>query len=154
MRYKAKGILGALGKTNTGKEQVAIELEITDGERKGDTLTWYGFFTEAAIDRTLESLRHLGWEGDDLSNLSGIDRNEVSIVVEDEEFNGVVREKVKWINGGGIAMKETLDDGAAKALAAKLRGHVIKHRQGMKQPQKGAAPTAPHPADSDEPLPF
>lgn len=152
MKFKARGIQAALGKTSNGNPQVAVELEITEGERQGDTLTWYGYFTDKTEERTIQSLRLLGWEGDDLSSLIGIDQNEVTIVVEEEEYDGQVREKVKWINGGGLAMKETMDDGAAKAFAAKMRGKVLAVSKAMPRakPANGQKPPAQKPPSEDD----
>lgn len=133
-RYKARGVEAALGFTGTGKEQVAILLEITEGEHAGDRITWYGFFTEKTTERTFESLRALGWSGDDLADLASTSANEVSIVVEHEEDNeGTPRARVRWINGGGgIAMRDTMDAGAAKAFAARMKGQAIASRQRAK----------------------
>lgn len=124
--YKARGVSGALGMTGTGKEQVAIELEILEGEPKGQRVTWHGYFTDATFDRTIESLRLLGWQGTDLSDLSGVGLNEVSIVIEHEQYDGKTRARVQWINAvGGIALKERLDPGQAAAFAARMKGKIL-----------------------------
>jgi hypothetical protein len=126
-RYKARGVMAALGYTSAGKEQVAVLLKTAEG----DEITWYGYFTEKTTERTLESLRALGWESDDIWDLSSIDKNEVTIVVEHEaDQDGELRAKVRWINSGGaLAMKETMSDADARAFGAKIKGAVIAHRQ-------------------------
>lgn len=130
-RHKARGIEAALGLTSKGSEQVAVLLEVTAGEHAGETITWYGYFTDKTYERTLESLRYLGWSTDDLADLAGIDQNEVSIQVEHEEDeSGKLHARVRWVNrAGGLAMKETMDDAAARAFAARMRGAAVASRQ-------------------------
>lgn len=157
--HKARGVEGALGMTGTGKEQVAVLLEILEGEHMGEQITWYGYFTEKTVDRTMQSLRYLGWETDDLSDLAGIGSNEVRVVIEHEEDQqGEMRARVKWINGGGgIGLKDKMDDNAARAFAARMKGAAIASRSA--QPRNGGKSGSgnrfdgpPPPDDSD--LPF
>ena len=49
-RYKAKKVGGDFGYTNGGKEQVAVAFQLSD---TGDSLTWYGYFTEKTEENTL-----------------------------------------------------------------------------------------------------
>lgn len=129
-RFRARGVTAALGTSSNGNPQIGVELTILDGEYQGASITWYGSFTDAATPYTLEALDNLGWTGDDLSNLTGIDRNEVSIVVDEEEYEGEVRDKVKYINKpGGLAMKNAMSEGQQKAFAASMKGAVLAHRQ-------------------------
>src|SRR5579862_677136 len=102
--YRARAIEWALGKTDKGNRQVAVRFQTFDDEdRPGEAITWYGYFTEKTAERTLESLQHCGWTGDDITDLSGIERNEVQLVVENEEYEGKVHARVAWVNlpGGG-----------------------------------------------------
>src|SRR3954466_6748613 len=109
--YRARAVEGALGFTSKGTEQIAVQFTVVEGEQKGHYITWYGYFSEKTLERTLESLEYCGWEGDDVSDLIGLDKNEVTIVVEHEQDEeGQVRARVRWINsGGGIAMKERMN---------------------------------------------
>jgi hypothetical protein len=89
--YLARARNWTLGISSTNKEQIAVELVLPAGSPDGEALPWYGYFTDSTFERTIESLRYLGWEGTDLSDgLPGLDKNEVSIVVEDEEYEGKV----------------------------------------------------------------
>ena len=129
-RFKARACSWGLGYTSTGKEQVAVELKLTEEVFTGERITWYGYFTEGTQERTFESLRALGWEGDDLSNLTGLDKNEVSIVVQGEEYQGRTSLKVKFINPlGGLALKETMTPDQAKAFARRMKGWAVASRQ-------------------------
>ncbi len=166
--YRARGVTAALGLTSKGSEQVAVELTFVDGEYQGQSATWYGYFTDKTTDRTLDSLRNLGWEGDDLADLSGIDKNEVAIVIDDEQDDhGNVRSRVRWINrAGGLALKERMNPAQLQDFAARMRGKVLAHKQGggqqrqasagnggqRKPPNRSSGYEAPPPNDDDIPF--
>jgi hypothetical protein len=138
--YKARGIAAQLGFTEGGKEQVAVQLEILDENYHGETISWYGYFTEKTADRTLESLRLLGWASDDLFDLSGIGSTEIRAILEEEDYNGKMILKVKWINGpGGLALKAPMSDAQARDFSQRMKGLVLSNKQ-----RAGSAPkTAP-----------
>lgn len=142
----------AYGRTSQGHTQIAVAFAILDGEHAGRTLTWFGHFTEKTVDRTLDSLRHCGWDGDDPSDLTGLDRNEVQLVIDDEEYNGQTRTKIQFVNRlGGLALKDQLSPDEVRAFAARLRGRAVAHKQ-----KYGGQPAAPktssragYPGDND-----
>jgi hypothetical protein len=131
-RYLARAVDAQLGFTQTNKEQVAVQFEIQEGEHQGKCLTWYGFFTEKTEKITLKALRTCGWQGDDITDLSGVTSNEVSLVVENEvDRENKTRPRIRWVNdvnGGGLGIKRGLDAGQAAALADRLRGRSIETR--------------------------
>lgn len=95
-----------LGKSSTGKEEISVLFEIVeDGTNKGKRITWYGYFTEGTIDRTLESCENAGWDGNS-PDFQGIGSKECVIVIEDEEYQGKINAKVKWVNAGGRGLKK------------------------------------------------
>lgn len=103
------------------KPQVAVLLEFTNGPWKGTTLTWYGFFTDKTKQATIRALRSLGWQGDDLSDLSTV-RGEAPCTIQMEtDLEGVTRPRVRFIGGGVIAMKNTMNDEQKKAFAASMK---------------------------------
>lgn len=124
-KYKARGVNAELGFAETGTEQVCVTLSITGEEFPGETLHWYGFFTEATARKTLEQLKTLGFKGD-WSTFDGISDNEVSVVLVDEpDKNGVLRTRVKWINSlGGSGIKNAMDEQQRRTFAAKMNGLV------------------------------
>lgn len=133
------------GETSTGKEQAAIEFElIGDHADSGQSITAFLFFTEKTLSRTVESLRHLGWTGDDLSELPALAADgklgqEVEIVVDHEEYEGKVSAKVKWINrpgGGSIKLEKPLDDAGLRTFAARMKASI----RSAKPPQRSALP--------------
>lgn len=171
-KYKAKGVEGQLTESkNKGTPGVQVILTITeDGEHAGDHLRWDGWLTDATAQRTLESLRYLGWETDDLGDLAGITTNEVQIVVEHEwnEEKQKSYPRVKWINrlGGGAKLNDEakLDGVAAKALSQRFaemaRGTRVAagskpaaRPQGAQRPAASKRPPAEDNFDEDS-IPF
>lgn len=144
--YRARATEGALGETQTGKEQVAVRFSLLDFEPQ--TITWYGYFTEKTTESTFRALRTAGWRGQDLADLSDLSREdapEVHLVVEHEtDQQGTPRAKVRWVNGtGGMGLKAALPADKAKAFAARMRGALA----AFDQAEPGAAPTpSPRPA--------
>jgi hypothetical protein len=129
-RYRAKAIGHKLGKASTGNEQVLVNFEVTDGEHKGRIVYWYGTFTEASIERTLESLEHAGWDGVSLSQMSGLGDREVELVMENElGQDGQNRLRVRWVNKMGGAMKVELDRGGVMALEERIKGAMLARKQ-------------------------
>jgi hypothetical protein len=111
--------------TSTGKEQVAIKFELSD--YPGVFRTWYGYFTEATWERTLEALRICGWKGDDLTDLTGISDNAVSLVLLTEEYKGEFNQKVKFVNApnsAGVGMKNKLAGDGLKSFAASMKAKI------------------------------
>lgn len=142
--YRARAVAGQLGETSTGKEQVAVEFELMDSEGViGPRITWFGYFTEKTTESTFRALRTCGWMGDDLSNLQGIETNEVSLVIQNETWEGKTRPKVQWVNapgGNGMGLKAPLAPDRAKSFAAKMRAAV---RAFDVQTGNGKRPPAP-----------
>ena len=151
--YRARALSGALGYAGNGTEQVGIDFQIIEGPSEGQHITWYGFFTDKTTDRTIESLRICGWEGDDLFDLTGIEKNEVDLVIEAEDYADKktgelkTRSRVRWINRpSGLQMRDAMDSTQAREFAAKMRGRVVALRGA------GQAP-APAPARKSAPAP-
>jgi hypothetical protein len=136
------GDLGENAETSTGKEQVAVLFDFLDVP--GKTLTWYGYWTEATWERTIETLRTCGWTGneiDDLSELSG-ETPEVFVVLDHEpDQNGAMRERIKWVNKtNGLAMKKALDPARAKEFAARAKAQILMFDQTHGTKPKAAVP--------------
>ena len=140
-RYAARAVQAVLGRTKGGAPQVAVEFKLENGQ----TRTWYGYFTEGTRDRTIESLRICGWRGTDLDDLSGVDTNDVSLVIETEEWEGKKIQKIQWVNKlGGIALVERMGEGEARAFAASMKGAILAFDQeaGTNRDVKRSAPPA------------
>ncbi len=114
---------GLSGEDMSKDPQFAIAFEILEGSDTGKTITWYGTFaSDAAFEYTMKAIRRCGWTGSDLNNVE-LAETPVSILIEEEEYNGKVRTKVKAIGNGGGGVK-TMDPNAAKSFAAKMAGRI------------------------------
>ncbi len=156
--FRARGVSGGLGLTAGQKEQVVVDFVLlNDDNTEGTHIAWYGYFTEKTMDRTIESLRICGWTGDDLTNLAGIDANEVELVIGQEPYDGKMYTKVRWVNrpGGGVSIKAPLPPDAAKSFAARMRGQILAHDKKAGLPKVRtpvASPNPPPHSDADAPI--
>ena len=147
--HRVRPVDAVLGMTSTGKEQIGVMFEHLETFER---ITWYGYFTDATFERTIESLRYLGWTGNDLSEWNGGlpegCANEVDIVVEDEQDqrDGTLRRKVRWINsGGGVSVKDRLSDDQARSFGARMKQKIAAAQAaaGVKPAAKPATRPAP-----------
>ncbi|WP_163869629.1 hypothetical protein [Myxococcus eversor] len=153
-KYRARGVQGALGVAGTGAEQVAVEFQLlgNDGSEHyvGQSITWFGFFGDASLEHTIKGLRACGWQGDDVSDLTGVDTYEVILVIENETYRNETRPKVKWVNsmGSGVALKQQMEPTQARTFAQQMRRRILALEQGT-GPRSTPAPqqqrgTQPH----------
>lgn len=167
--YPARATEVMLGISRTkGTPFVGVIFRVADGPYAGQTVKWDGWLTERTAKRTIESLQHCGWTGDDISvfasgALNGIDKNEVSLVVEMEDYQGTDEAKrgkkypkVQWVNraGGGSRFGGTaMNVAQAAAFGAKFRAVALELKQ---QNGNGAArpPAPPAPEVDADDLPF
>jgi len=125
---------------------MAVLFEITEGPLAGQRITWYGYFTDATIERTLESLEHAGWDGEsELSAPKGLGSKTCSIVVQHEEYDGKMRAKVAWVNGSaGLALKQALSKEEALSFDKRMKATLAERRMKRAQ-QTPAASSKPDP---------
>lgn len=155
--YKARAtsaLLAQVGAKKTPAMQVVFQIE-TEGPHHGETIRWDGWLTtDKSQERTIESLQHCGWTGDDLSTfakegapLQGLDLNDVEIVVimepsQDDPTKSYPR--VNWVNkpggGRGLNVENAMPAAEALAFAEKMKGLVLKTRA------KNPAPAVAAPA--------
>ena len=151
-KYKAKACgQVVLGKSaDKGTPFIECYFRILDGDNKGGEVRWTSFFTDKSSARTIESLQHAGWEGDDISEfldgeLHGLDKNEVQIVVELEDYekDGEKRTapRVQWVNklGGYLNVQNAMSKEEASSFGESMKGLVLKMKQ--KAVAKGGDPT-------------
>ena len=141
-----------LGESRNGKEQLVLKFQIIDENDPdyGETINAYRYFTGGAAEWTIKDMRTCGWTGYDMFSLTADDfPNDVEIVVENEEYNGKVYTKVRWINpiGGrpGIQGVTPLDDQRRRAFADRMKALA------MKVGPAGAPATAPGGAPAGQP---
>jgi hypothetical protein len=145
--YRGRAVDGGLGKAGNGNEQVAISFELLgDGPEKGLHVTWYGSFSEKAEEITFKALRACGFTGIDLTVIdnfatSGLNANEVELVIEQEEYNGKTQTKVKWVNATrGLALKTRLEPAEASSFAARMKAKLLAFDQANGAPKNNGAP--------------
>lgn len=156
--YKAKAIGGMYGTSKQkGTPFVRVSFAVTEGDYAGHSVGWDGYFTPNTEARTLDSLRYCGcnFPNDDLSNLAGIEKNEVSIVIEHERWNDEktgeekARARVAWVNSpGGIPDDQQMDANQLAAFAARMKGSVMRVKQKpgiVASSPNGGTPRAPAP---------
>lgn len=132
-----------LGFTDRGKEQVAVEFEILEGPHTGERRTWYGYFTEATQQRTLEALRFCGWDNDDIFELlPSVTRNKVQLTIEHDEYQDKVRDKIAWVNRlGGLAIKNPMSDQQKRQFSARMKMAAKGVPKNLADPSPDTRPT-------------
>ena len=179
--YRAIAIATTLGLSNQkGTKYVAVNFEIVDDDQyNGETPhAWMGYFTDKTEARTIESLQHMGYQGDDLTEFANLDRagcasllpNTVEIVCEPESYtddqgNERTVLKVQWVNrvgGGRFKAEKPLEGSELKAFAAQMKS-AFRNARGPRQSSKpanggggGYRSGSPHPnaPGSDDDIPF
>lgn len=118
-----------LGESSKGTKQVSIQARIvSECEHKGQVRTWYGYFTDSALESTLEQLLNAGFVGDDLSQFPFQKPDKPfagAIVHETDERDGKggkVRDRLRFINraGGGKVMEGKYNAEKRKVFSASL----------------------------------
>ncbi len=153
-RWRARAMNAELGYTQAGSEQAVVNFSLS-GEQDADVdhrmVTWWGSFKDKAKPHTIKALLTCGWDGEDFAEFTGIDTNEVELVIIHEpDLKGQDRHRVRFVNAigaGGAAVRNPLTDDQKRAFAAKMRGEVMAMKQGAAVPQPTAAPASkPAPA--------
>ncbi len=152
-RVDGECVLGESAKKGT--PFIEFNLRLSEGDNKGGYVRYTGYFSENTNERTIQSLQICGWAGDDIGEfadgkLHGLDANEVSIVVELEEYE-VIKDgvatgekrtspRVAWINrsGGFLNTAAKMDPGKAARFGETMRGIVLKAKE--KNPVTAAKP--------------
>lgn len=122
-KYRARARQWAWGISSKDNEQLAILFEFLD--YPGVTMTAYRSFTDEAFDYSIAALRTCGWQGDDFEDLTGLDANEVQLVLENDTYEGKTELKIKYINStGGIALKKAMEPASLKTFAQRMKGRI------------------------------
>lgn len=152
--HKARACTAEFGTSKTKATFcVEVDFQITDGPNAGEHITWTGYFTDAATQRTLESLRYCGCQfpGGDLMNLEGISDIEIMLVVEHEDYQATsgetkTRAKAQWVNKAGGGFFATKLEGNARAdFARRMKGELLAVMQANPLPKPAARPAAAPP---------
>lgn len=136
---------------NSGNEEVRALCEILEeGEFKGQARTWYGYFTEATAERTIESLRHMGWKGDDITAIKLEPGVEFQIVIKHEESlkePGKMRDRIAFINRlASVYVGQPMSDTKKADFAKRMKGLVLATKSGERSSPNGGPKSAGDPA--------
>lgn len=158
------GWFGEAGENATPYIRIPVRvLEQRDGkdDQLNRTITWQGWLSEAAFDRTIKSLCEAfdDWDGDLESLQSGgysFAGKECQIVAESETYNGETRVKAKWLNpvgGGGKPMDAEKVSSLIGRLGRKAKAiaKTVRDEAGTSAPRKSSGPLPP-PEDDDIPF--
>lgn len=109
------------GRASTGTEQIGMLFEMTDGEHKGRTFTWYGSLgSEASVALVRGVLEACGWDGKSWTKLGPLDKAVVLEFKEDADDDGNPYTYLAYVNRIGVAMKDELDVKERARLLANL----------------------------------
>ena len=169
-KYKARAAAYAdFGTSDKGSDFVRVTFTLSEGQaHAGEQIGWSGFFTDKTQERTIQSLRYCGctFPGGDITNIEGIDRNEVQLLIEHEDYedrNGEMKTgaRVAWVNSlvGGIKEEQRMSETQRRSFAARMKGLVVASAGASKgatpnrppAPRSGPAPTAPSGRRSPDP---
>jgi hypothetical protein len=141
-------IYGWLGESKSGTRFVRVPVTITEaGAQNGKTINWYGYLTEKTQDRTIEALEHCFGQNWDWEKINW-EGTEVSVVVEQDDYNGKTSFKAKWLNNPNVARsdKDPVQTEAEKAEAKAKAAEIAKELAASMPRRTGspvAAPTKP-----------
>ena len=131
--YKATPFDWGVGVTPTkGTEQIWVTMAVQgvnqEGEACGENITWFGYLTEKAKDRALETIYKLGFDGNFEGLCLGHDSHaldfdqEVIVTVEIEDG----KNKIQWINAIGESHGiKRLDKTEAMSIINKFKGDIL-----------------------------
>lgn len=145
--------------TRGGYEVVVVMFELRGGTRDGQSHQWTGFFGDAnSIARTLDSLRHCGWTGETLGDMTGMGDAEVNVVIETKEHNGKTYEEIKWVNRPPrLFLKSPMNQDALKRFSENMARLTADNKRAYGAPPESVAkpaqnaPVATPPAGEPEP---
>jgi hypothetical protein len=137
------------GSSDNNNEYLLVKFRVEPG---GEIVYWRGFFTEKTWRRTVESLKHCGWDGQELASLddmtaqNGMGTSSVELVLDEEEYEGEMRTQVRWVNkigGQPLKVKAPLEGEAKRRFLARMQARI----------SASSPPTAPKPAGKKQPPP-
>jgi hypothetical protein len=149
VKKPGNGWFGEQGKNNT--PFLRIPCFVTDdGDQEGKEITWKGWLTQAAFDRTILTLCKVfpRWDGDfealqnDTFSFAGFD---CEIVAESKTYNNEKRVEATWLNAVGGGGGKLMDAGKVASLISKLgrKAKAIAKQAGSQVPAASRASSSP-----------
>ena len=124
---------------------------------------WYGFFTDETFRRTCESLRAMGFQGNDFMTLDNQELNQiVRVKVEHNHWNGKTSLRVAFVNapgGGTVKLNNAMSVDEKRKFAAKMKASMASTKESYgprlspaETPASAPVETNPVPFDDDSPF--
>lgn len=136
-----------ISESKSKQPQAFIKFKVNKGEGEGfANLTWFGGLSEkvpkdkdnAPAHYTVKTLLDCGFSGQEVEDLaqgiaSGVipHGKEMALEIEDNEYEGVTRSRIKWVNviGARGPKKMSKDELAGKTNTSALRAMLLKEKQ-------------------------
>lgn len=117
-----------IGKTKDGNPQVGLLMIFTDGPYKGMGMTFYGHFTDKTDANTIRALRTLGWQGDDLRDLSSVIGGEAPCTIQTKAAYGDrgPSSEIRFIGAPSVGIKEVMPDNELDGFALRMKALASK----------------------------
>ncbi len=113
---RSDGSWAQYGRSSNGTLELIVDLDIQMEEEQVRRSTIL-YFSQNSRDFSTDRLKALGWKGESISDLDGLDANEVDIEVTVEEFEGRTRNKYTILTGGRLQSRNPME---AEAFAAEF----------------------------------
>lgn len=148
------------GRSKEGTKHVLIYFELLDGPNAGTHLPWFGYFTKNSYERTLKSLRLIGWKGNDVADAASQPLNQkvsVSVGHNENPNNGRTYARIDWVNrlgSGTIKMGDPMSAADVRSFSASLRSKTPPEEDGERVERSVGDPCVSDPGDPCDDLPF
>lgn len=136
---------------------ICLSLEVTgDDVDAGKTISWNGWLSDKAFDKTIDRLIEVFGFNGDLNALDTLEGKTCQITTESETYEGKTRVKVKWLNKAGYVHTVPQMDAVESArLIAQFSGRAKKRALAVQSGQAAkpsTSPAASQPEDDDVPF--
>jgi len=125
--FKGRAVAGSeqFGETTNGNLQIALTMRMT--VREGLTQEWATvlIFSPESAKYSRERLVLLGWDGKvgDVTDLRGIDKNEVDVRLWQDSYQGKAQIKCEIMTGARMTFDKPLTKDEFKRRLAAMTGH-------------------------------
>jgi len=151
--FEAEVIEHAITESSKGTPQVAVKFETSEGEITG----WFAL-TDKAAEYTVEKLRAMGFQGDDLSQINDgqcMVGNQCNLVIEHDEYKDKVNARIKFVNPLGVSGGTDLAASDSAAANARRFNALLTRapKQAVHTKADALKPSQSEPIDDDD-IPF
>lgn len=130
-RFKAIVLEKAVTKNSKDNPQVEIKLDVHFTEFETTSMVYKGQLSDGAIEHTLKALVACGIQGNSVFDPVTAGQ-EVSVVVNEEEYEGKTRFKISWINKP-LSLGTPIPDVEGRVALKKFEGALaaLRQKEGM-----------------------